>query len=288
MRASAAAALAHTPCPHQHNIVDHSFSLAVPRVARRHFKDRVSNWRASSSSSSVTKRVTLSFTPGSDCRTLVLFFQTCCAPFVENARSSSAGRSQDELAPPKTLEKKEGVPRWNQCWRLWARQIGVSSAWFYSLAWSVFIGTLPILRGSDRDPPAKQRRVSANRAQFSPSVRETKWKFRSNIVSMEFAFFVSFFFFFFLFFFSFIFTFFRNGQGQNPPSPKRACPYFGKCGNLRTVPCGFCVNIQQHTFFFGGGGSYILFKDFSKHASTAWDRRKRSTTLKLRFLKSLP
>ena len=61
-------------------------------------------------------------------------------------------RSHDELAPPKTLEKKEGVPRWNQCWRLWARQIGASSAWFYSLAWSVFTGTLPILRGSDRDP----------------------------------------------------------------------------------------------------------------------------------------
>ena len=70
-------------------------------------------------------------------------------------------RSHDELAPPKTLEKKEGVPRWNQCWTLWARQIGASSAWFYSLAWNVFAGTLPILRGSDRD---KQRRVSANRA----------------------------------------------------------------------------------------------------------------------------
>ena len=60
MRASAAAALAHTPCSHQHNVVDHSFLLAVPRVARRHVKDRVSNWRASSSSSSVTKRVAAS------------------------------------------------------------------------------------------------------------------------------------------------------------------------------------------------------------------------------------
>ena len=56
MRASAAAALAHTPCSHQH-VVDHSFLLVVSRVARRHVKDRVSNWRASSSSSSVTKRV---------------------------------------------------------------------------------------------------------------------------------------------------------------------------------------------------------------------------------------
>ena len=60
MRAIAAAALAHTPCSHQHNVVDHSFLLAVPRVARRHVKDRASNWRASSSSSSVTKRVTAS------------------------------------------------------------------------------------------------------------------------------------------------------------------------------------------------------------------------------------
>ena len=92
MRASAAAALAHTPCSHQHNVVDHSFLLAVPRVARRHVKDRVSNWRASSSnsSSSVTKRVTAS-------RLEAIagpwyFFQTCCAPFVENARSSFAGR----------------------------------------------------------------------------------------------------------------------------------------------------------------------------------------------------
>ena len=53
-------ALAHTQCSHQHNVVDHSFWLAVPRVARRHAKDRVSNWRASSSSSFVTKRVTAS------------------------------------------------------------------------------------------------------------------------------------------------------------------------------------------------------------------------------------
>ena len=45
--------------------------------------------------------------------------------------------------------------------------------------------------------------------------------------------------FFLLSFFFFISTFFRNGHGQTPPppSPKRACPYFGKCGNLRTVPC---------------------------------------------------
>ena len=43
----------------------------------------------------------------------------------------------------------------------------------------------------------------------------------------------------FVSFFFFSFYIFRNGQGQNPPLPKRACPYFGKCGNLRTVPYSF-------------------------------------------------
>ena len=177
-----------------------------------------------------------SFTPGSDCRTLVLFFQTCCAPFVEKARSSSACwtlRSHDELVPPKTLEKKEGVPRWNQCWRLWARQIGASSAWFYSLAWSVFAGTLPILRGSDRDPARQTETCECEPCVRPPFVKRSGsfdqtsclWSSRSLSLSSS-----------FFFFFFFIFTFFRNGQGQNPPSPKRACPYFGKCGNLRTVP----------------------------------------------------
>ena len=53
----------------------------------------------------------------------------------------------------------------------------------------------------------------------SPSVRETMWKFRSNIVSLEFAFFVSFFFFFFfLFFFSFL-HFLETGKVKTPPPP---------------------------------------------------------------------
>ena len=52
---------------------------------------------------------------------------------------------------------------------------------------------------------------------------------------MELAFFASFFLFFFFFFFSFL-HFLESGKVKPPPSPKRACPYFGKCGNLRTVP----------------------------------------------------
>ena len=171
MRASAAAALAraHTPCSHQHNvaIVDHSFLLAVPRVARRHVKDRVLNWRASSSFSSVTKQVTASRL-GAIAGPWYFFPNLLRAlrwkrPLVV----CWTLRSHDELAPPKTLEKKEGVPRWNQCWTLWARQIGASSAWFYSLAWSVFAGNAPDpsrQRQGPGTPPAKQRRVSANRA----------------------------------------------------------------------------------------------------------------------------
>ena len=60
MRASAAAVLAHTPCSHQHNVVDHSFLWQSHVLPAAMSKDRVSNWRASSPSSSVAKRVTAS------------------------------------------------------------------------------------------------------------------------------------------------------------------------------------------------------------------------------------
>ena len=219
MRASAAAALAHTPCSHQHNVVDHSFLLAVPRVARRHVKDRASNWRASSSSSSVPKRVTASR------------LEASAGPWYFSPNLLRALRwkrllvvcwtlrSHDELAPPKTLEKEEGVPRWNQCWRLWARQIGASSAWFYSLAWSVFAGTLPILWGSDRDP-ARQTETCECEPCVILALRswnevEVSMKHRVYGVHVLCLFLLLFLLSFFFFFF--IFTFFRNGQGQPPP-----------------------------------------------------------------------
>ena len=127
MPASAAAALAwaYTPCSHQHNVVDHSFLLAVPRVARRHVKDRVSKWRASSSSTSrsFTKRVTASRLEAIARPWYSRFFF-----FFPNLGLLRALRwkrplvvcwtlrSHGELAPPKVLEKKEEVPRWNpQC-----------------------------------------------------------------------------------------------------------------------------------------------------------------------------
>ena len=42
---------------------------------------------------------------------------------------------------------------------------------------------------------------------------------------------------FFLFFFFSFLHFLKTGKvNPSPPSPKPACPYFGKCGNLWTVP----------------------------------------------------
>ena len=127
-------------------------------------------------------------------------------------------RSHDDLAPPKILEKKEEVPRWNHCRTHWARQVGASSAWFYSLAWIFLSSPERFLRGSDRDP-ARQTETCEYEPFVTPSVRETKWKFRPNTVSIEFVFFAFFFFFSSFFFFFFHFYIFRNGQGQTPPPP---------------------------------------------------------------------
>ena len=130
--------------------------------------------------------VSHSFTPGSDCKTLVLlFFQTCCAPSLKTpARRLLDARSRDELAPPKMLEKKEEVPRWHQCRTHWARQVGALSAWFYSLAW-IFLSTSSpecSLRGSDRDP-AHQTEACEYELCVNPALRlRNKVKFRSNIV----------------------------------------------------------------------------------------------------------
>ena len=54
---------------------------------------------------------------------------------------------------------------------------------------------------------------------------------------------------FFFFFFFFILHFLETGKVNPPPSPKRACPYFGKCGNLRTVPqC--CLKEESFVYFW--------------------------------------
>ena len=104
-----------------------------------------------------------SFMPGSDCRTLVLFSKLAARPLLKTpARRLLDVTVARRTCASKTLEKKEGVPRWNQCWTLWARQIGASSAWFYSLAWSVFAERSRSFEAATGTPLAKQRRVSAN------------------------------------------------------------------------------------------------------------------------------
>ena len=152
-------------------------------------------------------------------------------------------RSHGELVPPKILEKKEEVPRWNpQCRTHWAKQVGALSAWFYSLAWIFLSSPEGFLRGSDRDPARQTETCQPDEPCVNLALRswnkvEVSTKHCVYGVRVLCLFLLLFVFLFFLFsFFFFHFYIFRNGQGQNPPSPKRACPYFGKCGNLRTVP----------------------------------------------------
>ena len=112
MRTSVAAVLAKadTPCSHQHNVVDHSFLLAVPRVARRHVKDRVSNWRTSSSSTSVTKRVTASRLEAI-ARPWYFFSKLAARPSLKCPLVVCwTLRSHDELAPPKHWKRTRRSP----------------------------------------------------------------------------------------------------------------------------------------------------------------------------------
>ena len=163
MCANAAAALAHTLCSHQHNVVNHSFLLAVPRVARRHVKDRVSNWGASFSSSSVTKRVTASHLEAI-AGLWYVFSKLAARPSLKTpARRLLDVTVARRTCASRNIGKEEGVPRWNQCWRLWARQVPRQRGFIRSLGVS-----LPERSRSFKavtgTPPAKQRRVSANRA----------------------------------------------------------------------------------------------------------------------------
>ena len=163
--------------------------------------------RASSSSSSVTKRVTASRLVWKRLQDPGTFFQTCWAPFVENARLSSAERygRTTNLRLQKHWKRKRESPG----------EINVEGfgqdrhAQYRCLVGVVLFARLECLHRNAPDP-SRQRQGPhpPNRdvwvrtvRNVSPSVRETMWKFRSNIVSMEFAFFVSFFFFFFFFFF---------------------------------------------------------------------------------------
>ena len=198
----------------------------MPRVDRCNVKDHVSKWRASSSSTSrsVTKRVTASRLEAiaQDPGGTQVFFPNrgllralrWKRPLVDCCWTL---RSHDDLAPPKILEKKEEVPRWNQCRTHWARQVGASSAWFYSLAWIFLSSPERFLRGSDRDP-ARQTETCEYEPCVTPSVRETKWKFRPNTVSIDFRV-LCLFLLLFVFLFFFIFTFLETGKVKPPPPP---------------------------------------------------------------------
>ena len=123
----------------------------------------------------------------------------------------------------------------------WARQVGASSAWFYSLAWIFLSSPERFLRGSDLDSARQTETCQyepcvTSRPPFvkqSGSFDQTPCLWSSCSLPLSSSFHLSFFLVFFFFF-----TFLETGKVKPPPppSPKRACPYFGKCGNLRTVP----------------------------------------------------
>ena len=236
MRTSAAAALAHTPCSHQQNVVDHSFLLAVPRVARRHVKDRVSNgarvllpvlWRSDRESQlHAWKRL----------QDLSTFFKLAARPSLK----TPARRLLDVTVARRTCASKNiGKERGSPQVKSMLKALGKTDRWLVGV---VLFARLECLR-RNAPGPSRQRQAGTrppNRDMWVRTVRNSRppfvkrsgsfdqtsclWSSRS--LSLSSSFFFSF----------FISTFFRNGQGQNPPSPKRACPYFGKCGNLRTVP----------------------------------------------------
>ena len=213
-------------------------SATCSGVARCHVKDRVSNWCAISfsTSGSVTKRVTASRL---EARPWYMFSKLAVRPSLK----TPACRLLDVMVARRTcasknIGKERGSPQvksmLNALGKTGKCHVGV--VLFARLDFPVFVEKLPSKQRPGPRPP--NRDVSTNRVLISPSVRETKWKFRSNIVSMEFAFFISFFFFFLLSFLFFSFLYFlETGKVKLPPPlPKRACPCFGKCGNLRTVP----------------------------------------------------
>ena len=124
----------------------------MPRVARRHVKDPVSNWRAISSSSSVTKRVTASRLEAI-AGPWYFFSKPCCAPFVENARSSSAGRyGRTTNLRLQNIGKERGSPQVKSMLNALGKtdRCLVGVVLFARL--ECLRRTLPILRGSDWDP----------------------------------------------------------------------------------------------------------------------------------------
>ena len=117
-----------------------------------------------------------------------------------------------------------------------------NSAWIYfaRLDFPVFTGTLSSIRQRPGPrPPNTDVWVRTVRKSRPPFAKQSEVSIKHRVY-MEFAFLASFFFSFFLFLSFYIFL--ETGKVTPPPPlPKRACPYFGKCGNLRTVP-----NLTEH------------------------------------------
>ena len=150
------------PTPGVHistNVVDHSFLLAailVPRVDRCNVKNRVSKWRASSSSRSVTKRVTASR------------LEAIARPWYSSFFSKSRPAARPSLKTParrlldvtvarwscasKNIGKERGSPQVKSLSNTLGKTGRCLVGWFYSLAWIFLSSPERFLRGSDRDP----------------------------------------------------------------------------------------------------------------------------------------
>ena len=136
------------------------------------------------------------------------FFQTCCMPIFEKGPWSSArryGRAMN-LRLQEHWKRKRKSPGEINVERIGQdSEVGASLAWLYSLT-RIFLSTEKrSIRGSD-PVPARQTETR----EYEPCVNLTlrprnKVKFRSNIASMEFAFFASFLLSLFLFFTFYIF-----------------------------------------------------------------------------------
>ena len=126
-------------------------------------QDRVSNCHASSSSTATDKfEASHNFTPGSDCKTLVLFFQTCCSPFVENATR----RLLDVTVARRTfasnnIGNERGSPQVKSMSSALSKTVGclVGVVLLSRLDFPVFAGTLDpfAIEAAIGTPPAKHQ-----------------------------------------------------------------------------------------------------------------------------------
>ena len=125
----------------------------------------------------------------------------------------------------KNIGKERGSPQVKSAMsNAWARQVGASSAWFYSLAWIFLSSPERFLRSSDLDPARQtetcQYEPCVNLALHSWNKVEVSTKHRVYGVRVLCLFLLLFVFLSFLFLFFFvIFTFLETGKVKTPPPP---------------------------------------------------------------------